>query len=81
MKEYVFLDRGDWRPSDGQVFPHQDTETTVALENEHSGLFSQQFWPQENTALAGTAERGKQCSSDRGKSNEVKTNSRVAEGR
>lgn len=38
MKESLFLDRGAWRLVVRQVFPHQDRETTVALENAPSSL-------------------------------------------
>lgn len=87
MKASVFLDRGAWRPVDGQVFPHQDTETTVALENEHRSLsllfphFWAENWPQESRVWSGTAGGGRQRSSDNRKSNEVNANNRVAGGR
>lgn len=44
-------------------------------------VWGQHFWPQESRAFGGTAGRGRQSSSDRRNSSEVKTNSRVAEGR
>lgn len=59
----VFLDRGAWRPAPRQVFPHQDTETTVALENEHSRLsllfphFWAENWPQESIVWAGNSRK------------------------
>ena len=52
-KESVFLDCGAWRLVVRQVFPHQDSETTVALGNAPSSLsllfphFWAESWPQE----------------------------------
>lgn len=47
LSKSVFLHRGAWRPLDRQVFPHQDTETTVAVENEHSSTLSHTSGPRE----------------------------------
>lgn len=87
MKDSVLLDHGAWR-SCGQAgisTPRHRNNCTLQTENSSLSLLCPHFWaevsPQESTVWSGTAGRGRQSSSDKTKSNKVKINSRVAEGR
>lgn len=87
MKEPVFSDHDACKPVGRQVFPHQDTKTTAALEHERSSpslpfphILGRESAPRKGLRqLAQQEEIGKRAATGE-KSSEVKTNGRAVEG-